>query len=720
MNSFYRLALIALPLFVCLSRSAAQLTVTTGQTATALAQNLAGAGVVVLNANLTCSGLANGSFTAVSSTLGISDGIVLTTGHAAAVAGPEPGLTSFNNNTAGDPDLTALSGASTTRDACILQFDLVPKGDTVKFDYVFGSEEYINSICGPYNDAFAFFISGPGITGIQNIARVPGTNIPVAVNSINNGIPGPYGSLPNCTAMGPGAPFTAWYNNNQGSTTVAYRGLTTVLTAAQTVIPCDTYHLKLTVADAVNGLYDSGVFIKAGSLQSTTYDVSLAAPVTVGGQPAIYKGCSPAILTFSRSVAKPTPQVLTITTTGSAISGTDYTALPASVTIPANATQATLTVTGIATPPAGTKTLTLYLNAPYSCSGTPELLDSVTLQLLDTPTARILTPDTVMCTGGHVQIRVTGDDNLQYSWTPASGLSNAAVKEPLAAPAATTTYTLTAALPGSGCAPVSGSLTIAVQPVPGTTEAGEDMTICEHTPALLNPDVQPDDPAFTYSWSGPQGFSSFARELDIADPVSAQSGYYYFTVSGGVCGSVTDSVKIDIVTFPSAPVVTGPFRYCLNEQVSNFPLNDKDLIWYPSATGNDKLDRRPDIVTSSEGVFDFYVARSLGRCESERMKFSVIVERCCDDYIFIPSAFTPNNDGRNDLFEIAVRNGSKVTRTIIYNRWGQAVYDRSSDQPWNGSYQGQPVELGNYYYLIEVTCKDGTLIRKKGEVLVVK
>ncbi|WP_118975027.1 choice-of-anchor L domain-containing protein [Taibaiella koreensis] len=720
MKPLYRLALITLPLLGCLSRSAAQLTVTTGQTATALAQNLAGSGVTVLNATLTCAAQGNGSFTAVSSSLGISDGIVLTTGNAAAVAGPEPGLTSFNNNTGGDPDLTALSGASTTRDACILQFDLVPKGDTVKFDYVFGSEEYINSICGPYNDAFAFFISGPGITGIQNIARVPGTNIPVAVNSINTGIPGPYGSLPNCTAMGPGAPFTTWYNNNQGSTTVAYRGLTTVLTAAQTVIPCDTYHLKLTVADAVNGLYDSGVFIKAGSLQSTTYDVALTAPLTVGGLPTIYKGCSPATLTFSRSVAKPTPQVLTFVAGGDAIGGTDYAALPASVTIPANATQTTLTVTGLTTPPAGAKLLKLYLNAPVSCAGTPEFLDSVILQLLDTPSAVILTPDTVMCQGGQVRIRVAGSNDLQYSWTPASGLNNPAIKEPVASPGTTTTYALSATLPGSGCAPISGSLTITLLPIPGTVEAGEDMTLCEHTPVLINPDIQPDDPEFTYSWTGPHGFTATTRELSIADPLSSQSGYYYVSVSGGVCGSATDSVKVDIVTFPSTPVVNGPFKYCLNEEVSNFPLNDKDLVWYKTATGNDRYDGRPAIITSAEGVFDFYVSRSLGSCESERVKLSVIVERCCDDYIFIPSAFTPNNDGRNDLFEIAVRNGSKVTRTIIYNRWGQLLYDRSSDQPWNGTHQGKSVDQGNYYYLIEVTCKDGTLIRRKGEVLVVK
>ncbi len=720
MKKLYRSFFLFLLSVAAVSGSYAQLTVTSNQTATVLAQNLAGAGVTVLNATLTCAGQANGTFTATASTLGISNGIVLTTGQASSVAGPEPGLTSFNNNTAGDPDLQALSGASTTRDACILQFDLVPKGDSIKFDYVFGSEEYINSICGPYNDAFAFFISGPGITGTVNIARVPGTNIPVAVNSINSGIPGIYGSLPNCTAMGPGSPFTSYYNNNIGSTTVAYRGLTTVLTASQLVIPCDTYHLKLTVADAVNGLYDSGVFIKAGSLQSTTFGMNVTAPLTVGGFPTIYKGCAPATITFNRSVATPSAQTLTYQVAGTGINGTDYTSLPGNITIPANALQTTLSIAGLVTPPAGIKTLKLYLNSPYNCSGTAEIVDSVTLHILDAPMATILTPDTTICSGNSVQLRVNGDNSLQYTWTPGTGLNNAAVKEPFATPAITTTYQMTAVIPGSGCTPITGAVQVTVSPVPGFTDAGTDLLICEHTPVSITPDINPENPAFSYTWTGPAGFTLAGKELQIADPLVAQSGYYRFTVSSADCGAISDSVLVDIVEFPSPPIVSGNLKLCLNETIKSLPVTGKDLKWYKSATGSDPFDHGPDIKTSATGVFDFYVSQRYGNCESERVKLTVIVERCCDDYVFIPTAFTPNNDGKNDFFDIIVRNGSMLSEVTVFNRWGQVVYNRKNGGAWNGTFNGTTVDLGTYYYMVDVTCKDGTLIRKKGEVLVVK
>lgn len=714
--------LITFPLFFFFYAqvSFGQLTVTVNQTALELAQKLAGAGITIINPSLICAGTANGKFTVQTSNLGLDSGIVLTTGHAAAVAGTEPGLTSYNNSTTGDAALQTLSGASTTHDACILQFDLVPKGDTIKFDYVFGSEEYINSVCGPYNDAFAFFISGPGIPGTQNMAQVPGTGIPVAVNSINNGVPGMYGSLANCTSMGPGSPFTSYYNDNTAGTTVGYRGLTSVLIAAHAVTPCDTYHLKLTIADAVNGLYDSGVFIKAGSLQSATFSVQATGPVMNNGIPAIYKGCLPGSLIFSRSAPKPTPQVLTFQVTGTALNGVDYTTLPASITIPANASDFTLPVNGLVTPPSGIKTLKILLSAPFSCNGITDIVDSAELQLLEFPSISMTTGDTVICEGTFINIESSGAPGLTYNWSPGIGLSNAGVINPVANPAISTLYTLKAFAAGSGCDTLSETISIGVMPRPVSLDIGDNIDICEHTPVSITPLITPDDISFTYLWNMPQGYTATEKELHITDPLVAQSGTYYFTVNGGDCGTLTDSVLINIVEFPLLPIVETPFKVCLNEDVKALPVTGKNLKWYSEASGGQPLQGPPIINTATEGARDFYVSQSYGVCESERVKFTVLVERCCDDFIFIPSAFTPNHDGVNDYFEMKVHHDSRIERVEIYNRWGQLIFQRDNGSAWNGMYQGQVVDLGSYFYQVTFTCKDGTIIHKKGEVLVVK
>jgi len=63
------------------------------------------------------------------------------------------------------PDLSVLAAGFQTFDASILEFDFIPQSDTLKFNYIFGSEEYPEYVNSGYNDVFGFFISGPGIAG---------------------------------------------------------------------------------------------------------------------------------------------------------------------------------------------------------------------------------------------------------------------------------------------------------------------------------------------------------------------------------------------------------------------------------------------------------------------------------------------------------------------------------------------------------------------------
>jgi hypothetical protein len=256
----------------------AQINVTNSNNAAILAQKLVGEGVSVSNPSIQCEQNQSGLFVTVASNLGEDSGIVLTTGLAASnfpswgVNGSESNFANFNQGNLGDAALSVLAGTSTF-DRCILEFDFKANGDSIFFKYVFGSEEYPSYNCTAYNDVFAFFISGPGYPSPTNIALVPGTSIPVAINSINSGVIYPGGALSNCTAMGPGSPFTSLYVNNTGGATVTYSGFTQLLTARAAIQPCSTYHLKLAIADGFDHILDSGVFLKAGSLTSNTFKV---------------------------------------------------------------------------------------------------------------------------------------------------------------------------------------------------------------------------------------------------------------------------------------------------------------------------------------------------------------------------------------------------------------------------------------------------------------
>ena len=92
-----------------------------------------------------------------------------------------------------DPDLSAIASGNPTNGA-ILEFDFVAVGDSLVFNYVFASSEYTGYTCSSFNDAFGFFLSGPGLSGpytngAVNLALVPGGNIPVTINTVNSGVP---------------------------------------------------------------------------------------------------------------------------------------------------------------------------------------------------------------------------------------------------------------------------------------------------------------------------------------------------------------------------------------------------------------------------------------------------------------------------------------------------------------------------------------------------
>ncbi len=247
-----------------------------GVTPTDLASSLVGSAVTISNITYTGSPRAAGTFSGGLNIVGFDSGIILNSGAVQTISGDPPcsvgiegpntcfeltGPDGWSNSSdfglPGDPDLTQLSG-NPTFDATILEFDFVPQYSTVQFKYVFSSEEYSDYSNTQYNDVFAFYING------VNVAVVPGTNEPVSINTINNG---------NDNGGDPAPHHPEFFIDNvRPSVTIDTQmdGLTVVLTISATVIPGEVNHMKLAIADASDGVFDSAVFIQARSLISGT------------------------------------------------------------------------------------------------------------------------------------------------------------------------------------------------------------------------------------------------------------------------------------------------------------------------------------------------------------------------------------------------------------------------------------------------------------------
>jgi gliding motility-associated-like protein len=316
-------------LVLLLSRSVyAQLVVTSALTPTQLVNNvLLGPGVVAFNIQYTGASQALGFFNGVNSNIGLDSGVIISTGKVINAIGPN-NTTSITtiNNTPGNSQLTQLAGQP-TRDAAILEFDFIPSADSVRFRYVFASDEYYEGVCTPYNDIFAFLVNGPGITGTVNIALVPGSATPVSISSVNGGvlgdpIYGPSTSYTYCVLTN-----TVFYVDNTSATglSVQYDGFTKVFSAKSKVIPCQTYHIKLAIADGGNdNTWDSSVFLEAGSFNTQYLSVS-SQPKYTGGflDSSAIEGCGQAIITFKRYDSIPYPRTVNYVLAGTA-SPSDY------------------------------------------------------------------------------------------------------------------------------------------------------------------------------------------------------------------------------------------------------------------------------------------------------------------------------------------------------------------------------------------------------------
>lgn len=262
----YLIALSPLVLLLSILPAKAQLAIQDVLTDTELVQQvLLGDGVQVYNITSTGDAQAIGEFTTTPA--GVTEvpmdaGIIMSTGNIFNATGPNSsGSTSTSFGAPGDADLTSILGGTNTNDAAVIEFDFKSPADTVRFNYLFASEEYREYVCS-FNDAFAFLLTGPNPSGGNytnyNIALVPGTSTEVAIATVNNG-----SSSGSCPAIENNN--AAYYVDNIGGTGVEYDGLTDVFTAEAIVVPCQEYHIKLVVADAVDGAYDSGVFLEANS-----------------------------------------------------------------------------------------------------------------------------------------------------------------------------------------------------------------------------------------------------------------------------------------------------------------------------------------------------------------------------------------------------------------------------------------------------------------------
>lgn len=541
--NFTKRLLIILSSAVLFSGTAfSQYVVDDDKTAAELVSTLTGEGVTIISSTLNCAGGANGTFEGVGD-LGIDEGIVLTSGSASGSVGAYAGWgnPSVNNSRGGDVDLNTVLAGLGSADACVLQFRFVPAGDTIKFNYVFGSAEYGSYSCSSFNDIFGFFITGGAYATPQNLAVIPGTTIPICVNS-TTGVPAIPGAM--CTDMGAGSPFSEYYIDNTAGAFIKYGGFTTVFQAIAAVNPCDTYTLKLAIGDGstsgTDGILDSGVFLEGGSLSSPSLEIETAGgdgDVTAPEKTCV-RGCETGRFSITRSGSLGAALPVIYELSGSAVNGFDYSFLTGTALIPAGLSTVDVIINPLVlADPDGDKVVIITVYNPYECTeGEGAILARDSITILDSLFLQIPQNDTVVCTGTTMTLDAIASDLVDVLWTASDGtvFPDPTLRTITVTPTVPTIYTVTGSYPGSDCPTLSRSVFIDFKEPPVVTFASNQL-MCLGGTTMLDPIITPEpDGAFTYSWTPTAGLDDPTAMNPNASP--AMTTNYTLEVNPGAAG----------------------------------------------------------------------------------------------------------------------------------------------------------------------------------------
>jgi gliding motility-associated-like protein len=677
--------------------SSAQITIDNTLTPEELVQQvLLGTGVTVsnitFNGNIANAGnvQTNAGQFGGTSIVGLTDGLILSCGNIAEAVGPNTQAGASDNTGVNDyttdPDLNALqTGGAAVHDGGVIEFDFVPQGDTISFQYAFASEEYPEFAppsFSSYNDAFGFFLTGSNPAGgayaSQNIALLPDGITIVSIDNVN-----PQDN-------------SGFYQDNAGGADLEYDGLTTLLTAKAAVECGETYHIKLAISDAGDNVYNSAVFIEANSFSSSIVQVSVA---TVTGDTTLVEGCGAAEIVFTRPEgAIGEADTISFDIDGMAVNGDDFALIDTFIIFPVGVDTIILALDPLVdgeTEPAESVTITAY--TINSCGDT--IATSGTVYIIDEPDIQIALTDTLLnCPNDSVWTGALASGGLapyEYAWDTGA-TSDSTYLEGLEEG---DTYYLVTATDACGFNHTDSVLvtlnqaffidTILIQDSECTINPPGTGYVAAQMSPLTNP--------YQYEWTDATG-SQFINASVWSD---LSPGWYYYTVSFEGC-TLIDSALVEPLNPPSASFTvtpstgTVPFdvvfmntstdanSFSWDFVVSNIDVNNMND---QSATYTEEGDYVTSLIAYNDGGCSDTAYVTIKAVFYEPITFET------------PNVFTPDGDGINDEFFMNVENAKDYT-IEIRNRWGNVVAELNENNPaWDGKTKsGSDVAVGTYFY----------------------
>ncbi|HWB63358.1 MAG TPA: PKD domain-containing protein [Chitinophagales bacterium] len=328
------------------------------------------------------------------------------------------------------------------------------------------------------------------------------------------------------------------------------------------------------------------------------------------------------------------------------------------------------------------------------------------LVLVYQPSVITVTPRlTHVCIGSNVQLTAAG--GYLYAWTPAASLSNANVANPLASPTTNTVYVVTATNI-HGCSSYDSAVVTVEFPV--TAVAQSPYNVCVGTPVELF-----SSGGEYYSWSPVENINNPYTNDPFVTPDSTTT---YVVTVGNDCFSDSAFVQVIVHQLPvvdagaDTTIWRGTFVYLHGTTPAT------NYFWNTSAYITNAFSLNTTALPSQTTWYTLFATDAFGCLNTD----SVLVTVVEHDILDIPTAFSPNGDGVNDVFHIVRSLGIEhLIDFSVYNRWGQKVFATDNiNTGWDGTAEGQPAPLGVYVWMVVAQNGDGKEFVRKGNVTLIR
>lgn len=327
------------------------------------------------------------------------------------------------------------------------------------------------------------------------------------------------------------------------------------------------------------------------------------------------------------------------------------------------------------------------------------------------PLPNIVAQDTVICLGDKAMLSAHG--GISYNWIGDTTLNCLDCNNPITNSKVSNLY-FVYGKDKNGCVNMD-TLSLGIKTK--STIYSKDTSVCEKEPIMLWVAG-----AQTYNWSPAQ----YLNDRTIARPIATLDSSIIFTIVGYEGSCIPDTTILSVIVYPRSGVNAGSDQKILagsTVQLNAVGKNIKSYKWSPNTTLSCSDCANPIAKPIYTTIYTVVATTDYGCIDADSVTITIF---CDNEQLFLPNTFTPNGDGQNDYFYPQGKGVQKLKKMIIYNRWGQKVYDKTDidvnikEQGWDGTFSGEILKPDTYVYYIEAYCDNGELFTIKGDINLIR